>query len=57
MNLINTDVWGVIAMFFMTIVIAIPLGKYIANVFSDKPGFFRSHIWSPRTSNSKVDWS
>jgi K+-transporting ATPase ATPase A chain len=39
MNLINTDIWGVIAMFLMAIIIAIPLGKYIANVFSDKPGF------------------
>ena len=39
MNLIHTDIWGVIALFLMAIIIAIPLGKYIANVFSDKPGF------------------
>jgi len=39
MNLINTEIWGVIAMFLPTIILAIPLGKYIANVFSDKPSF------------------
>ncbi len=39
MNLINTEIWGVIAMFLATIILAIPLGKYIANVFSDKPSF------------------
>ncbi len=39
MNLMNTEIWGVIAMFFATIILAIPLGKYIANVFSDKPSF------------------
>ncbi|WP_093097745.1 potassium-transporting ATPase subunit KdpA [Sphingobacterium mizutaii] len=35
----NTEIWGVIAMFLATIILAIPLGKYIANVFSDKPSF------------------
>jgi len=39
MNLMNTEIWGVIAMFLATIILAIPLGKYIANVFSDKPSF------------------
>lgn len=39
MNLINTEIWGVVLMFIATIILAIPLGKYIANVFSDKPSF------------------
>lgn len=39
MNLMNTEIWGVIAMFLATIILAIPLGKYIANVFTDKPSF------------------
>ncbi len=39
MNLMSTEIWGVILMFVATILLAIPLGKYIANVFSDKPGF------------------
>jgi len=39
MNLINTEIWGVVFMFIATIILAIPLGKYIANVFSDKPSF------------------
>ncbi len=39
MNLMNTEIWGVIAMFLATIILAIPLGKYIPNVFSDKPSF------------------
>ena len=39
MNLNNTEIWGVVLMFIATIILAIPLGKYIANVFSDKPSF------------------
>lgn len=39
MNLINTEIWGVVFMFIATIILAIPLGKYIANVFSDKLSF------------------
>ncbi|MBV2227418.1 MAG: potassium-transporting ATPase subunit KdpA [Sphingobacterium mizutaii] len=35
----NTEIWGVVLMFIATIILAIPLGKYIANVFSDKPSF------------------
>ncbi len=35
----NSEVWGIFAMFFITILIAIPLGKYISNIFSEGPNY------------------
>ena len=35
-NTMNTELIGVLLMFIITLVLSIPLGKYIANVFSNK---------------------
>ena len=41
----NTEISGIIMMFFITVIIAVPLGKYIAKVYLGKPtfadGFFK----------------
>jgi len=36
----NTEILGVIAMFVLTLLLAIPLGKYISNVYLGKKTFF-----------------
>ena len=36
----NTELIGVIVTFLITVLLAIPLGKYIAKVFSGRKNFF-----------------
>ncbi|HUN04842.1 MAG TPA: potassium-transporting ATPase subunit KdpA, partial [Niabella sp.] len=36
----NTEILGIIAMFGVTLVLAIPLGKYIAKVYAGERTFF-----------------
>ncbi len=36
----NTELFGVIVMYGLTVLLAIPLGKYLANVFAGKPNAF-----------------
>jgi len=38
----NTEILGIVAMFLITLLLAIPLGKYIAKVYSNEKTFFRS---------------
>lgn len=35
----NTEIWGIIAMFLLTLLLALPLGKYIARVYNDERTF------------------
>lgn len=42
----NSGFWGVFAMFFITILIAIPLGKYISIIFSERASYL-DKIFAP----------
>lgn len=35
----NTEIWGILAMFLLTLLLALPLGKYIARVYNDERTF------------------
>lgn len=47
MNFINTELWGVLGMFLITMLCAIPLGKYIALAFSNQSGNVLNRIFDP----------
>jgi len=42
----NTEIIGIVAMFFITLLLAIPLGKYISKVYSNEKTFL-DRIFSP----------
>lgn len=35
----NTEILGIVVMFFMTVVLAVPLGKYIAKIYAGEQTF------------------
>ena len=35
----NLEIFGIVAMFVITLLLALPLGKYMAKVFSNEPTF------------------